>query len=90
MLCTFGPDCIGILCFALTGVVFVQTVSGFCVLREVVLFFVQTASVFSLLCRLGCVHPHELHYHVVICVGMCSFVWRGISGCFAVFSRSCP
>ena len=34
------------------------------------------------------VHPHELRCADVICVGMCSFVWRGASGCPVVFSRS--
>ena len=51
----------------------VLAVSGFCVLCEVVLFFVQTVSVFSLLRRLGCMHQYELQCADAIHVGMSRF-----------------
>jgi hypothetical protein len=86
--CALCPDCIGILCLALTGVVLGPDCIGICVLGERVLFLVKTVSVFSLLRRLGCVHQHELRCADAICVGMCSFVWRSTSGCLVAFSRS--
>ena len=69
---------------------FVQTASGFCVLRDLVLFLIRTVSVFSLLRRLGCVHLHEVRCADVICVGMSSLIWWGTSGCLVMFLEITP
>ena len=59
--------------------------------REIVdLARVASVSVFSFFRRLGCVHQYELQCTDVICVDMCSFLWRGTSVCLIMFSRSRP
>ena len=126
----FGPDCIVILCFASTDLIFcLDCIESLCFASAGVVLYCRCSGILGVFqCRSvsgdwfvvcsgsrlyrdfvfrvnWCCFWSRLYRHFlffvargdcelqcidVICVGMCSFVWRGTSGCIVMFSRSRP